>query len=325
MKKITLVLLTFITITNIAHSQALKFTSKGRKYLRSIKNTGLTYTNTGNEFIDSLMTASLDEYWTSTKVYLENSLDDFKINNSNFNIVFKEHTYEITDYESHFSRSYTNKYIYFISKEKLNSGIEKLNINTTILRKTIDSYGTYINTDYIEARVKLFDSIQKDLFTQEEFELIDFRRVGLDSNSSNNENEFYKKIFPFCIKSLNDCYKTIVDNPEINNFEKLYDKINETNTYRVKGKTFLFLGENYQINYKRLEKEGIKYEITSFNEFKNFNKEELSKYVLVSYGSDPWMILTLQDPITMDLLYINQHMNINGLKKCLNDFQSYLD
>lgn len=280
MKKTSLILLAFLTITNIANSQALKFTSKGRKYLKSIKNTGLTYTNTGNEFINSLMTASLNEYWSSTKVYLENSSDDFKINNSNFNIVFKEHTYEIKDYESLYSQSYTNKYIYFISKEKLN-------INTTILRKTIDSYGTYIITDYNEALVKLFDSIQKELFTQEEFELIDFSRVGIDSDSSNNENEFYKKIFPYCIKSLNDCYQTIIDNPEINNFEKLYDKINEINTYRVKGKTFLFLGENYQINYKRLKKEGIKYEITSFNEFKNFNKEELSKYVLVSYGSDP--------------------------------------
>lgn len=295
MKKITLILLAFITITNIANSQALKFTSKGRKYLRSIENSGLTYINYGEPYIDSIIKNSLSKSWSGSKIYFENSSNGNQIRNSNFNILFRKHSYEITNQRtSTISNIYKfeNEYIYILSKEKHNSGIEKLNINTTVFRKTINSYGKY-------------ESIK---------------------------HEFYEKMIPYCIKALNDCYQTIIDYPDINNFQKIYDKINETNAYKTKGKTILFLEDenNYTkngwINFNNFDKLDIKYKVVSFNEFKNFTKEELSKYVLVSYGRDPLMIFTLQDPITMDLLYINQYMNLGGsiTKGRLKEFQSYL-
>lgn len=291
MKKITLILLAFIATVNVAHSQYSKFSKKYRKPLHSVKNSGIVYTNIGDTVIDEAIKKSLQKYWTSTKVYFN------KNDHSNFNINFNEHTYKIEQTSNNITSSYsfTNDYIYLISKENLSLGVENINILRTIYRKSVDSYGT-----------------------------------GFDDLGS--KETFKSSIIPYCIKSLNDCYQTIIDNPEIKDITKIYDKINEANTYKIKGKTILFLEDkngytkNGWINFKNFDKLGIKYKVVSFNEFKKFNKDELSKYVLVSYGRDPWMIFTLQDPITMDLLYINQYMNLGGsiTKGRLKKIQSYL-
>lgn len=191
------------------------------------------------------------------------------------------------------------------------------------LESTID--GQVVNSEQVLALIP-YEYLKR-------YNLSKYQSIGyIELNGFNQEslNQSSAIFMEQAILAMDQCVSAIKEDKITGIGVKLYSSISKSinsNSSIAKNKTMLVIGETKEfVDFKALEREGIKYKKMELDEFKNLDQNSLNNYILLYFSYNTFTDCSIFDFETRKLIftwhYVNGNLEFdtNDIKKLTKNF-----